>query len=50
MNAKWVGKEGYSLIGCRAGVQKMLEVVVSGKKGIKPINGLRSALRSKFDF
>lgn len=31
MNAKGVGKEGYSLIGCETGAQ-MLEVVVSVKK------------------
>lgn len=49
MNAKGVRKEGYSLMGCRAGVQKMLEVVVNGKKGIKAINGLISGLRSKSD-
>lgn len=42
MNAKRVGKECSSLIGCRAEVQKMLELVVGGKKGIKPINGLIS--------
>lgn len=40
MNAKGVGKDGYSLIGCRAGVQKMLEIVVSGKKEIKPMSEL----------